>query len=213
MFDWRYIVRSWPMLWEGLQLTLEFSAVGCLIAMVWGLVLALIRMRRIPMLSRLVTGYVELLRNTPMLNQLYLVFYGFPWIPSFAAALIALSGQHGAYFSEIYRAGIQSVSPRQVEAGKALGMTTRSIMRRIVLPQALHSIVPLAVNQWIFLVKDTSLIAAIGIAELTLTGRTLAERSAASYEMFLTIGVIYFALTSSLALVMRWLEGRLRIVH
>lgn len=213
MFDWRYVVRSWPILLQGLQLTLAFSASGCVIAAAWGLLLALIRLRRTPVLSPLATAYVELLRNTPMLNQLYLVFFGFPSVPSFAAAVIALGGQHGAYFSEIYRAGLQSVSPRQIEAGKALGMTNRSIVRRILLPQTLRHIIPLAANQLIVLVKDTSLIAAIGVGELTLTGRTLAERSAASYEMFLAIGVLYLGLTSSLALSMRYLERRLRLVQ
>lgn len=213
MFDWRYVLRALPMLGEGLQLTLEFSLLGCALATVWGLVLALVRMARFPVLSRLATAYVEVLRNTPMLNQLYFVFFGFPWIPPFAAAVIALTGQHGAYFSEIYRAGIQSVGVRQVEAGRALGMRQRAIMRRIVLPQALRSIIAPAVNQWILLIKDTSLVAAIGVAELTLTGRTLAERSAATYEMFVAIAVIYLALTSSVAFVMRRAEARLRVVH
>lgn len=212
-FDWGYIQRNLPSLMGGLQLTLYYSAVGAVVAAVWGLLLALLRMTQVPVLSHLATGYIELLRNTPMLNQLYFVFFGMPWIPPFASAVIALGGQHGAFFSEIYRGGIQSISARQVEAGKALGMRQRTVMRLVVLPQAFRGIIPLAVNQWILLVKDTSLIAAIGVAELTLTGRSLAERSAASYEMFVAIGAIYLVVTSSLALVMRFAERRLRVVR
>lgn len=216
-FEIAFIYRNFPVLAEGLLLTLEISALAIIIATVAGLLLGLARLSR-HATTRIVAGaYIEFMRNTPLLHQLFLLYFGLPAlgirIPGFGVALIGLAGLHAAYMAEVFRGGIQSISARQEEAGLALGMSRGQVMRKIILPQAIPASIPPLVNQLILLIKDSSLLATIGIAELTLRGRVLAEGTAATYEVFVAVGLIYLTVTGTLAGVCRWLEPRLRPVQ
>lgn len=215
-FDINFIIRNIPLLLEGLSLTIKVSAISVLIAMTIGMVLALCRIAQCRPIRLASISYIEFFRNTPLLNQLYLVFFGLPLLKiSFSpmvAAVIALSAQHSAFFAEIYRGGIQSITHRQYEAGLALGMSRCLIWRLVILPQALVRVIPPMVNELILLFKDSSLLASIGIIELTLTGRLLAEQSAASIEVFVGVGGLYLVVSSILTAFMRLLERRLAYV-
>ncbi len=212
-FDVGILTRNIPRFLEGLLMTLEISAMAVLLAMALGVVVALLRLSHRRVLSGMAACYIEILRNTPLLTQLYLVFFALPFLglslSPLASGVVALSLHHAAYFAEVYRAGIESISRRQHEAGKALGFKWWGIMRLIILPQAVVRVLPPGINQLILLVKDSSLIGAIGIVELTLTGRILITSTAASYEVFFAIGLIYLALVTVLSALAKLLERRL----
>jgi His/Glu/Gln/Arg/opine family amino acid ABC transporter permease subunit len=210
------IARIIPTLAEGLSLTLTLSALAIIFSAMWGLPVVLGLMSNFKPLRLLSRGYVEFVRNTPVLVQMYFIFFGSSMIgyrlSGFSAGLTALTLQNGAYIAEIYRAGIQSVSHRQTEAGLAIGLTPRAAFRTVVLPQAFRKIVPPLSNQGIVIIKDTALVATLSVAELTFQARMLADRTAAVYEIFFTLALFYIAITSAFALFMRFVELRVRIV-
>lgn len=196
-------------------MTLEVSAYAMAAALAGGLVVAFGRISRRPYLHGPARAYVEFLRNTPVLIQMFALYFGLAmWglrLSPMTAGVLALGAQNAAYLAEIYRAGIESVSTRQLEAGLALGMRRWLAMRLVVLPQALSRLVPPIGNQLIVLIKDTSLVSSISVYELTMQGKRLAERSAATYEVFLTIALFYLVVTSVVALALRLYERAVRV--
>lgn len=215
-FDVGFIVRSLPLFLQGLLITLEVSAYAMATALVWGLVVAFGRMSRRRWLSWPATAYVEFLRNTPVLVQMFALYFGLAVLgfrlSPVTSGVLALAAQNAAYLAEIYRAGIESVGRRPLEAGLALGMRRRLAMRLVVLPLALSRLPAPIGNQLVVLVKDTSLVSSISVYELTMQAKMLAERSAATYEVFLTIALFYLGLTSALTLLLGLTERRLRVV-
>jgi ABC-type amino acid transport system permease subunit len=146
---------------------------------------------------------------------MYFIFFGsgmmgYP-LSGFIAGLIALVLQNGAYLSEIYRAGIEAVSRRQVEAGQALGMLRRQAFMIVVLPQAIRRVIPPISNQGVMIIKDTALVSTISVAEMTYQARLLADRTAAVYEIFFTLALFYLLVVSVFTASMRLLESRLRV--
>jgi polar amino acid transport system permease protein len=181
------------------------------LALVFGFVLLAPRMGT-PLVAVPTVAFIELMRNTPLLLQIYLIYFGLPLIglyPSeFVCGVIGIALQHGAFLVEIYRGAIESVSRRQWEAGRAIGMSRFTVFRHVVAPQALLKILGPLGNQLIVLAKDTSLISAIGVMELTMTGKVAIERSAASAEVFVAIALFYLALSSVLGGALRLVERR-----
>ena len=216
-FDWRFILRNMPVLLEGLKLTFAIAGAALPLAMIWGLVLVFMRISRRRLVSSIATTYIELLRNTPGLNQLYFIFFALPFLgiffSPFQAGVIALTAQHGAFFAELYRAGIDAVGQGQYDAGKSIGMRFSMIMRQIVLPQALVWAIPPIVNQMTVLFLDSSLASTVGVMELTLAGKRLAESRAASYEIFAAIGIMYLIVSLVGAVIARVGENRLRFAQ
>ena len=215
-FDIQYILRNLPLLLEGLRLTLIVSALGLLLAAPIGLAAALMRLRR-GAAGRVVAAYVEAFRNTPLLIQLYVVYFGLPLIglagdPT-ASGIVSLGLYHGAFLTEVFRAGLQAVSARQLEAASALGMRHRLAMRRIILPQALRLMLPALGNEFVLLVKNSSLLSTIAIVDLTMAGKLMAEQSGAVYEVFFAIGLMYLTVTTTAALLLRRAEWRLQIAE
>lgn len=215
--DWRFVLRSLPLFLSGLKVTVQLSILTILIAIVWGLLVAFGRMSRHRVLHTAAGGYIEIVRNTPLLVQMYFIYFGFAMagfgLPGFTAGLLALSLQNGGYLGEIFRAGIQSISTLQIEGAKALGMRRWLILRVVVLPQAIVRMIPPLGNQFILIVKDTSLVSAIAVGDLMQAGKLLSERTAASYEIFLILALFYLAMTSLVAIALRGLEGRFAIAH
>jgi len=216
-FDIALITRIVPALAEGLYLTLVLSALAIMLAAAWGIPVVLGLMSRFRALSVLTRGYVEAVRNTPVLVQMYFIFFGSTMagfrLSGFTAGLIALVLQNGAYIAEIYRAGIQSVSRRQMEAGLAIGLTPGAAFRIVVLPQALRKVIPPLGNQGIVIIKDTALVATLSVAELTFQARMLSDRTAAVYEIFFALALFYIAITSIFSALMRLVEWRMRVVQ
>lgn len=215
MPDLGFLLRVAPTLAQGLLMTLALALPAIVLAALWGVPIVMGLMSRSRILALLARAYVEVVRNTPVLVQMFFIFFGSGVLghplDGFTSGLLALVLQNGAYAAEIYRGGIAAVSARQAEAGLALGLTPAAAFRIIVLPQALRKVIPPLSNQGVLIIKDTSLVATISVAEMTFHARLLADRTAAVFEIFFTLALFYLALTALFSGAMRLLERRVRI--
>jgi His/Glu/Gln/Arg/opine family amino acid ABC transporter permease subunit len=201
-----------PKLVAGFLVTLAVAAAAIPLALVFGLLLLVPRMERSRFLTVPTVAFIELMRNTPLLLQIYLIYFGLPllgYYPSeFACGVFGIAVQHGAFLVETYRGGIESISVHQWDGARAIGMGRFKTFRYVILPQAMLKILGPLGNQLIVLVKDTSLVSAIGVMELTMTGKMAIERSAVSAEIFVAIALFYLVLTTTVGGTMRVLEYR-----
>ncbi len=215
--DYSYISRNLPFFAEGLVVTVELSVIAILLSVGWGLPVALAKGSKARPVKLLANAYIEVARDTPLLVQILFIYFGLAvagfGLSGFASALLALTLQHGAYVSEIYRAGFVSVSRQQVEGGMALGMSRWEILRTVILPQAIAHVIPPLGNQFITIVKDTSLASAIAVLEVTHVGRLLTERAAASYEILVTVALCYLFISTMISVMVTYAERRLAFGH
>lgn len=215
IFDVHFIARLLPALLEGAEVTVELAVLTMAICVVWGLLVALARMTRGP-LSWLAGAYIQVVRNTPLLVQMYLVYFGLSLaglpLSGFLCGLLALCLQNGGYVAEIYRGGLQSVSLRQYEAGRALGMRRWTLYRTVVLPQVIARVIPPLANQGISITKDTSQVAAIAVMDVMKVAQVWVESSANTYDVFLAVALIYLTLTSVITVGARLAERKLAFV-
>ncbi len=205
------LVRDWmPELLEAAVQTLRMTALAYLVAVAAGLLVALGEMSRHRWLARLCRVYVEFVRGTPTLTQLFLIYFGLPSVgivlPGFGSAVVALGLHYAAYMAEIYRTGIAAVERGQGEAAAAIGMTRVEAMRHIVLPQALRIIVPPMANNAVSLLKDTSVASLIAAPELMMRADDLTSEYYMPMQVYLIAGVMYFLMAFPLSLGARWLE-------
>ena len=215
-FDPNFIARLIPALLEGAEVTVELAVLTMVICLFWGLLVALAHGAR-GLLGWVAGGYIQVVRNTPLLIQLYLVYFGFSMagfgLSGFASGLLALCAQNGGYVAEIYRGGLQSVSIRQFEAGRALGMRRWTLYTTVILPQVVARVIPPLTNQSISIIKDTSQVAAIAVMEIMKITEVWVETSANTYDVFLDAALIYLALTSIAGLLGKLAERRLVFVQ
>ena len=211
-FDPRFIARLIPALIEGAEVTVELAVLTFAICLVWGLIVALANGTRGP-LSWIAGTYIQVVRNTPLLIQLYIVYFGLSMIgmglSGFASGLLALCIQNGGYMSEIYRGGLQAVSLRQYEAGRALGMRRWTLYSTVIIPQVVARIIPPMTNQAISITKDTSQVAAIAVMEMMKVAQIWVESSANTYDVFFGVAVVYLVLTSVAGLAGKLIERQL----
>ncbi|HYR84971.1 MAG TPA: ABC transporter substrate-binding protein/permease [Terriglobia bacterium] len=206
---WQYL----PLLLLGALVTLEISAASMAVAISLGLFLAVLRVFGPRSLSWLVIGFIEIIRGTPLLIQLFIIFYGLPSLgirfSPFWAAVVGLGMNYAAYEAENYRAGIQSIPRGQLDAALALGLTRIQTIRKIILPQAVRLVIPPVTNDFIALLKDSSLVSVITMVELT---KMYGQLAATNYD-YIGIGLltaaIYFVLGLPIARLSRLLETRL----
>lgn len=212
--DWAVVQHSLPEFAKGFQLTLWLSAIGIAGALVVGVVVSLLRYFQVPVLGRLSGAYVEVARNTPLLIQLFFLYYAFPVLGlKFSAAtcgIIGLVFLGGAYMAEGFTGGFNGVSQTQVESGRALGMNQWQLARYVVLPQGLALSVPALAANVIFLIKETSIFSVIAIPELTNTALDLIGLYYRSNEYLLVLVVAYAIILIPLSLLLTWLERRVR---
>ena len=213
-FRWDIIPNNLDFLMSGLQMTLVISAATLVLAMVGGLVLALLDMSRFLPLRAIGLAFGEVIRNTPILVQLLWVYYVMPIvfnvrISSFAAILIGLSVYQAAFISEVYRAGIQAVPKGHREAAQVLGLSSFDAFRRIVLPQAIRLTLPPLASNFVQLIKFSSLGAVISVTEITRRGMELSASTFRPLEIFSFIAVVYFCICWPLAMAIRIWERRL----
>ena len=198
----------------GLWNTLWISAAASVIGMFIGLITGLCRISQNPTLRNLAIYYIELIRGTPLLVQLF-IFYFFLGtvldISRIVAGISALAIFAGAYVAEIIRAGIQSIHKGQMEAARSLGMTVPQAMVHIILPQAFKRILPPLAGQFISLIKDSSLVSVIAITDLTKSGREVITSTFATFEIWFVVALLYLLLTSGLSQVISWVERRLSV--
>lgn len=205
---------TFPVLMQGLKMTLILTIASIAIALVLGIVFGLMRVSRQAWVRAIGTVYVDIFRGTPLLVQAFFIYFGVPAALHFkmgaiTAGIITLSLNAGAYMTEIVRGGIQSVDKGQMEAARSLGIGYLPTMRRVILPQAIRTMIPSYINQFVITLKDTSILSVIGIAELTQTGRIIIARNFQSFNMWLIIGIIYFVVIMALTKLSDRLEKRL----
>ena len=215
MYTFRFdvVMRNLPFLLEGLGLTIQITVVSVCVALVVGLVAALLRLSKIPGVSQLVRAYIDVFRCTPVLVQLVWIYYALPLVlgirmSAFVSTVLTLSLNMGAFLGEIFRAGIQSIDTGQREAAFVLGMTYKQTLRRIVLPQALVRMLPPIGSSMIVLLKESSLASFIAVAELTYQGHLLQAATFRPIEILSVVAAIYFILTFPLSLLVQYLERR-----
>lgn len=214
--DFGLIRESLPFLLQGAWVTLRITALSLVFGILLGTLVALARMSPLRWLSGLTLGYIELLRGTPLLVQIFLIFFGIPQltqqqINEFAAGAIAFSINSSAYVAEILRTGIQSIPRGQREAALSLGFSPTQTLRYIILPQAFTRVIPPLVNEGITLLKNSSLLSAIAVVELIRAGQLISARTFKPFEMYLAVSLIYLVMTLALSFVARRLEARWQV--
>lgn len=221
-FDWSSITAAAPTLLAGMKTTLEITLVAIIVGVVWGTLLALARLSGNVILARLAAAYVNLFRSIPLL-MVILWFYlivpqflksAFGVAPStdirMLSALVAFSLFEAAYYSEIIRAGIQSVPKGQLSAALALGLSRAEAMRLVILPQAFRNMLPLLLTQAIILFQDTSLVYVIGLADFFGAAYKVGDRDGRLVELLLFAGLAYFVICYAASLLVRQLQKKLR---
>lgn len=199
------ILKSLPALLSGALVTLQLTALSVLLGMLGGTLIGIVRLQAALPLRFCARAYVDFFRGTPLLVNIFMIYFGFPALAQnlgftftfnrLAAAVIALSLNTAAYIAEIVRAGIQSIEPEQAEAASSLGLSSVQTMRYVIFPQALRRILPPLGNQFISLLKDTSLVAVIGFEELFRKSQLIVAENYRSFEMYFTVALVYLFLT------------------
>lgn len=215
IFDWGYALEIAPILARALLVTLQATLLGMAIALVLGLALALARRAPYRLLAWPTAAFVEFIRSTPLLVQIFFLFYVLPEaglrLSPLAAGVLALGVHYAAYCSEVYRAGLESVPEGQWEAARALNLGRWRTLRAIILPQALPPVVPALGNYLVAMFKDTPLLSAITVVELLQAAKLLGSESFRYIEPLTLVGVLFLALSLASAAVIRKAEQRLRI--
>lgn len=213
-FDFVALYRALPPLLEGATVTLRITSFSIVLGLCIGVVAGLCRVWPNSVLRALSGAYIEIIRGTPLLVQIFLVYFGLPALgvnlDPFLAGVIAMGINSGAYVGEIVRGGIESIARGQMEAALSLGMTWRQAMYYVILPQAFVRILPPLGNEFIALLKDSSLVSTIAIAELTRTGQIIITRTFKSFEIWSGVALFYFLMTYAISRIVRFSEERLR---
>ena len=214
-FELSLFLKSLPALAKGAVITAELTLVSILIGALIGTIVGVVRVSGRPILSGLAAGYVTLMRGVPLLVTLLFLYYGLPSagvrLDAFTVAIIALSITSGAYIGEIVRAGIQSIDPGQLRAARSLGMSWAKAMRRIILPQAMRRVLPPLTNEALTLLKNTSLVSTIALADLLRAGLEVMTWQANTFSPFAGVALFYLLLTLPLVWLNTSLEQRYRI--
>lgn len=215
-FKFDVVWNNLGFLLSGIELTLIVTGAALSSGLVMGLIIALARMSSKPWLNLPAIAYIEVFRNTPALIQLMWVYYCLPILTGLemsaaASATFALAVNGAAYIAEIIRGGIQSVDRGQTEAARTLGMSHAQAMRRIVLPQAFRRMIPPFVNESVSILKFSSLVSVLGVADLTYQAQVLSTTTFRPIEIFTFIAVVYFVLCTALSYFARRLELRLAV--
>ena len=214
--NFELMVQAMPLLLTGAVVTVKITALSVFLGILIGLFVGIARISTYKIVHLAAAVYVDFLRGTPLLVQIFLVYFALPVltgqrIDPFVAAIAACSINSSAYVAEIFRAGIQSIDAGQMEAGRSLGMTWTQTMRYIIVPQAARRVIPPLGNEFIALLKDSSLVSVIGFEELTRRGQLIIARTYASLEIWICVAIIYLVMTVSISRLVAWLERRYKI--
>jgi glutamine transport system permease protein len=214
-----FIIEALPALATGAVITLQLTTVATLFGLMGGTLLGIARLSKLLLLRLLARAYIDFFRGTPLLVQLSIIYFGTPPLlgsmnvdfrfSQWGAAVLGLSLNSAAYLAEIVRAGIQSIETGQREAAESLGLGANQTMRYVVLPQAFRRMIPPLGNEFITLLKDTSLVAVIGYQELWRQGQLIAAKNFRVFEIYITAALIYLALTVLSSQVFSWLERKM----
>ena len=214
-FEWAYSIKVIPTLLQGLKYTLLISICGILLGFILGLIAGLARIKKKGFCYRLASGYVGIIRGTPLMVQALYLYFAIPMIFNFnlnviLAGIITIALNSGAYMSEVVRGAIQAIDKGQNEAGYCLGLTKIQTMIHIIFPQAFKIMIPGLGNQFIISVKDTSLLTVIGVAEVTRQATQAVATSFRAVEIYTSLAIVYLVLVSILSYLLHLLERRLK---
>ena len=221
--DFSFLKDYYMFFLEGAKITILLAIITIIFGVMFGVLLALMRISRNPILKAISATYIEFIRGTPIMVQLFIVYYGlsnmgikFPEIPvlgsnfsDLMAGAIALSINSAAYVAEIVRAGIQAVDKGQMEAARSLGLNYSISMRNVILPQAIKNILPALGNEFIAIIKESSIVSIIGIHELMYNTDTVRGNTCKPFEPLIITAVVYFVITFTLSTAVRAFERRL----
>ena len=199
---------------DGLWITLKISSLGLVISLIIGFMSAFARLSSSPVLRGLSWLYVELIRNTPLLIQIFVIYFVISPvfnIPAFTSAVIALSLFEGAYSSEIIRSGIINIPKGQYEAAQSIGLSVPATYIKIIIPQMLRQTLPMLAGQSISLIKDSALVSTISIYDLTMQGQRIVSETFLTFEIWFVVALCYLGVTASLSFVIRLFENQLNL--
>ncbi len=212
-YNYRIVIQFIPEFTRGITATAWISLVSLVLSLAIGTVAAIMRISANPILWRIAAGYVQAIRSTPLLIQIYVIYFSLPQLglrlDEFEGGIIALGLNAGAYMSEIIRAGIESISRGQIEGAQSVGMTYLQRMRYVVLPQAFANVLPPLLGQTAVLIKDSSLVSFIGVFELFGAGLTVLSERLMPNEAFLTVAVCYLAIYGVMLFFSNYAQRRL----
>ncbi len=228
LFDVSLVFTSIPELLKKLPITLELALSAMLLGLALGLVMAIIKMKKIKILTQITNLLISLLRGTPVIVQLYVAFFGIPMffqainqkfgtdlavakIPGFAYAMVALGLNQAGFMAEIIRSALQSVDNGQIEAAHALGMTYAQALRRIILPEAIEVALPTLGNSLISIIKGTSLAFTCAVVEITAQGQIIGGKTYRFFEVYVSLAIIYWVITLIIEQLIRVIENKIRI--
>jgi polar amino acid transport system permease protein len=211
-WDWNFVWQIMPTLLQGLKITLIASVLGAIVAAIVGMVFAVLRRSPVAVVSKTTGFMVEFIRGTPLLVQLYFIFYVLPDIgirlPALVAGVIGLGLHYGTYTAEVYRSGIENVPRGQWEAAKAANLTERQTWIHVILPQAIPPMIPALANYLVAMFKETPLLSAITVLELMNQAKSVANSSYRYIEPITMVGVFFLIMSLISVIVLRWLEER-----
>ena len=228
LIDVSLVFTSIPELMKKLPITLELALSAMLLGLALGLVMAIIKMKKIKILTQITNLLISLLRGTPVIVQLYVAFFGIPMffqainqkfgtdlavakIPGFAYAMVALGLNQAGFMAEIIRSALQSVDSGQIEAAHALGMTYAQALRRIILPEAIEVALPTLGNSLISIIKGTSLAFTCAVVEITAQGQIIGGKTYRFFEVYVSLAIIYWVITLIIEQLIRVIENKIRI--
>lgn len=228
LFDFSLVFSSIPELLKKLPITLELALLAMVLGLALGLLMAIIKMKKIKVLTQITNVIISLLRGTPIIVQLYVAFFGIPMlftainrhfgtdmavasIPGFVYAMIALGLNQAGFMSEIIRSALQSVNQGQIEAAHAIGMTSGQTLRRIILPEAFEVALPTLGNSLISIIKGTSLAFTCAVVEITAQGKIIGGRTYRYFEVYVSLAIIYWIITIIIEQIIKLIEKKIRI--
>lgn len=223
--DFSFLSKYYSFFISGAKYTIILAFFTVVIGTILGLLLSLMKLSKNKILKYIAVSYIEFIRGTPVLVQLYIIYYGLPTIgikfpevpilgsnfPDFFAGILALSINSGAYVAEIIRAGIQAVDKGQMEAARSLGMSESMAMKNVIIPQAFKNILPALGNEFITIIKESSIVSIIGIHELMYNADTVRGNIFRPFEPLIVAAVMYFILTFTLSKLLGVAERRMRV--
>ncbi|MGN0339098.1 MAG: amino acid ABC transporter permease [Lachnospira sp.] len=228
LFDVSLVFSSIPELLKKLPITLELALLSMVLALVLGLIMAIIKIKKIKVLTQITNIIISLLRGTPVIVQLYVAFFGIPMIftainrsfgtnlavaniPGFVYAMIALGLNQAAFMAEIIRSALQSVNAGQIEAANSLGMTYWQALKRIIIPEAIEVALPTLGNSLISIIKGTSLAFTCAVVEITAQGKIIGGRTYRFFEVYVSLAIIYWAITIIIEQIIKYVEKKISI--
>jgi len=216
--DWSVVWNNLPRFWDGALMTVWLSVVTMALAIPGGLILAFMRLSRVRLVATSATGFVEFFRATPLILQIYWVYYVLPayfdiQLSQLATAILGLVCNISSFNSETFRAGIVSIRLGQWNAGRAIGMTDTQVMGRIVLPQALMRVLPALASTWVSLFKDTSLVSIISVADLSYVALKIRTESFRIFEVLTAMAAIYWLMGYPQAKLVDWLHRHYKVAE